>query len=156
MNPVFLGLGANVGDRKDNILKAIELLKRHVSITKVAPIYETKAFGYTEQANFYNTALVGTTALDPEKLLHFVKTVEKNSGRIKRFRWGPREIDIDILFYGDLILKTPTLEIPHPGIPERFFVLKPLSDIAPDLMHPVLKQTVTKLLSRLPVGLAEN
>lgn len=149
MHTIFLGLGANVGDKKANLLKAIELLREKVSDIVFAPIYETKPWGYKEQENFLNTALRGTTSLSLFKLLRFVKKVEKKVGRIKRFKWGPREIDIDILFYDNLIYKDDALEIPHPRLAERDFVLKPLIDLDPNLVHPVLKETVGKLYREL-------
>lgn len=150
MKHVFLALGSNIGDRKAYILKAIEFLKEKISDIVIAPIYETKAFGVTDQNNFYNTALTGKTEFAPPELLTFAKDIEKRVGRIERFRWGPREIDIDILFYNDEVLKSEKLTIPHPGIPERYFVLKPLSDVAPDFIHPTLKKSVSTLLSELP------
>lgn len=150
MNKIYVAIGANMGDRKANITRAIELLKEKINDIQLAPIYETKAFGVTNQPNFYNTALAGKTELMPEELLKFVKEVEKRVGRVARYRWGPREIDVDIIFYNGLILKSEQLTIPHPGITERFFVLKPLSDLAPNLVHPVLHKSISELLSQLP------
>ncbi len=147
---IFLGLGANVGDKKANLLKAIELLKEKVSDIVVAPVYETKPWGYKEQDNFLNTAVRGSTSLSPIHLLRFVKDIEKKVGRIKRFKWGPREIDIDILFYDNLICKDHNLEIPHPRLHKRDFVLKPLMDLDKDLIHPVFKKTVIEVYKVLP------
>lgn len=147
---VYLGLGANVGDKKKNIQRAIDSLSKKLADVRVAPIYETKPWGYTKQGNFLNTVVCGITSLSPIELLHFVKAIEKEIGRIKRFRFGPREIDIDILFYDDLIVDEPDLKIPHPTIPERDFVLKPLMDLAPDFIHPIFKKTVKEIYGELP------
>ena len=150
MHTVFLALGANVGNKKENMAKAIELLSQKVHIVKKAPIYETKPWGYTEQENFLNTVIMAETDVSPEELLAFVKQIEEKVGRQKRFQNGPREIDIDILFYDDLILNTPNLTIPHALLHVRDFVLQPLADIAPDFVHPILHKTVQQLLERVP------
>ena len=152
MNRIYLALGSNVGDKKKNIQQAITLLRKKVSNIKIASFYETKAVGYTEQDNFINTAIEGNTALTPEELLVFIKDVEKKVGRIKRFLNGPREIDIDILFYNNHLLKKDDLQIPHPRLHERDFVLKPLTDLDPMLYHPICKKTVSELLKDLPKG----
>src|SRR5258706_7388759 len=137
MHKIFLALGSNVGDKAKNIETAIALLAEKIKDIHVASLYTTKPVGYVDQDNFVNTALSGDTDLTPEELLKFVKDIEQQVGRIYRFRWGPREIDIDILFYDDVVIKQERLEIPHPRLHERDFVLVPLSDIAPDLIHPV-------------------
>ena len=151
MHTVFLALGSNMGEREAFINKAIDLLRKEINVEKCAPIYESKASGFTDQNDFANTVLLGQTSLSSDELLSFIKKTEKDLGRIERFTWGPREIDIDIIFYDDLIYKNETLEIPHPRIAERDFVLKPLSDIAPDYIHPVLLKTIEELLNELPV-----
>lgn len=150
MATVYLALGANVGDCKKSIAQAVQYLEKSVTNIRVAPLYVTKAVGYTDQPDFFNTVLVGQTSLSPEELLVFVKGIEKKVGRVFRFRWGPREIDIDIILYDDLVLDTPTLTIPHPRFSERDFVLKPLSDLAPDVVDPRSKKTIHKLLQQLP------
>ncbi|OGG13074.1 2-amino-4-hydroxy-6-hydroxymethyldihydropteridine diphosphokinase [Candidatus Gottesmanbacteria bacterium RIFCSPHIGHO2_01_FULL_39_10] len=150
MNTIYLGLGANVGDKKKHIQKAIELLSPKITHLKRAKLYESRAVGFTDQDNFVNTVVEGKTLLTPQQLFKFVKNIEKEIGRIYRFRWGPREIDIDILFYGDQIVHKPDLEIPHPRLPERDFVLVPLLALAPDFVHPKLKKTITQLLQELP------
>ncbi len=149
MNKVFLGLGSNVGDRKKNIKEAINLLSREIKNVKIAKIYISKAVGYEEQANFLNTVISGYTSLDVEQFFKFIKDVEKKVGRKYRFRWGPREIDIDILFFDDLVYESETLKIPHPRIQERDFVLKPLIDLEENLIHPVFKKTVKSLFNEL-------
>lgn len=150
MHKVFLGLGANVGNKKKNIIDAISLLKEKIKNIQVAPIYETKPWGYKNQDNFLNTALKGNTSLSPSELFKFVKETETRIGRIKRFKWGPREIDIDILFYDKLIYKDEKLEIPHPRLHERDFVLKPLMNLEPNFIHPIMKKTMSELYLKLP------
>lgn len=149
MHTIFLALGANSGDKKTNIQKAIILLKEKINIQKIAATYETKPWGHKAQDNFLNTALKATTTLNPQDLLTCVKIIEEKIGRVKRFTNGPREIDIDILFYDKLIYKNHTIEIPHPRIAERDFVLQPLGDIDPNFFHPVHKKTIQQLLQEL-------
>jgi 2-amino-4-hydroxy-6-hydroxymethyldihydropteridine diphosphokinase len=149
LKTVFLGLGSNIGNRGEYIKRAITLLSEKIKNIQVAKMYRSKPYGYENQNYFLNTALKGQTTLHPQQLLDFVKDVEKKVGRVKRFHWGPREIDIDILFYEDLILETENLKIPHPLLHERDFVLKPLSDLQPDFIHPVLKKSVKEILKNL-------
>src|SRR3989344_1119258 len=146
---IVLALGSNVGDRKKNILDAIEMLKKKISSIDTAPIYETKPVGYTDQADFLNTAIKGETLLSPGELLSYVKEIEKKVGRVDRFRWGPREIDIDIIFYGDRIHDGEGLTIPHPMMHERDFVLRPISDLDADFKHPILGKTIREMLADL-------
>lgn len=150
MHHVFLALGSNIEDRKQHIETAIALLREKVQGITVAPMYETKPRYFEDQPNFLNTVLSGFTDLEPRELLHFTQAVQKEVGRVERFCNGPREIDIDILFYDDAVYKDEELEIPHPRLQERDFVLQPFSDIDPDFSHPVLKKTVRELLDALP------
>jgi len=150
MSNIFLALGSNVGDKKKNIEKAVVLLGEKVTNIVCAPIYETKPVGYEQQENFYNTVIKGQTELSPEALLGFVKGIEKKIGRKERFRNGPREIDIDILFYNDLVFHAKDLIIPHPRMRERDFVLQPFADISPHTIHPLYKKTIQELLDQLP------
>lgn len=147
MHKVFLGLGANVGDKKKNLEKAIGLLSEKIINIQSSKFYETEPWGYKEQDNFLNAAIRGETSLLPIELLKFVKDVETRVGRIERFKWGPREIDIDILFYDDLIFKNEDIEIPHPRLHERDFVLKPLMDLDPNFVHPIFKKTIRHIRS---------
>jgi len=147
---IYLALGANVGDTTKNLDQAIQLLKTKVSDIEEAPRYRSRAVGFTDQPDFVNTAVKGQTSLEPLELLQFVKSIEAEVGRISRFRWGPREIDIDIIFYDDLILNTEVLQIPHARFAERDFVLKPVFDLAPDLVDPVSGKTVSVLYNNLP------
>jgi 2-amino-4-hydroxy-6-hydroxymethyldihydropteridine diphosphokinase len=151
MHTVFLALGSNIENRKQHIEKAIVLLREKIHDITVAPLYETKPRYFENQNNFLNTVLSGFTELEPQELLQFTKTVQKKVGRVERFRYGPREIDIDILFYGNVVYKDEELEIPHPRLQDRDFVLQPFSDINPDFSHPVLKKTIRELLDTLPV-----
>lgn len=147
-----MALGSNVGDSRGHIEQAIKLLTEKINNVHRAPLYTSKAVGYTEQPDFLNTAVAGQTALESAELLAFVKDVEQRVGRVARFRWGPREIDIDIIFYGDAVLQTETLAIPHPRFQERDFVLQPLIELNPTLRDPKSGQTVQTLLDKLPVS----
>ncbi len=149
MEKVFLGIGSNVGERIVYIKNALNLLSQILKEIQTAHFYVSKAVGFEDQPDFINTAISGYTDLEPYELFKKVKDIENKVGRIKRFRWGPREIDIDILFYGSLIMEKDDLIIPHPRIHERDFVLKPLSDLDPDFVHPVLKKPVKELLLNL-------
>jgi 2-amino-4-hydroxy-6-hydroxymethyldihydropteridine diphosphokinase len=150
MATIYLALGSNLGESKQHIEKAIELMQESVYDIKQAPMYISKAVGYTKQPDFYNTAISGSTNLSPLELLGFVKSIEKEVGRIKRFRWGPREIDIDIIFYDHIILQSETLNIPHPSFIERDFVLQPLNDLCPQLIDPKSKKPIKSILKQLP------
>ena len=146
---VYLALGANIAPMKANIDKACLLLATKIDDIKMAPVYETKPWGFEDQENFLNTALRGDTDLTPEELLEFTQEVEREVGRVKRFQNGPREIDIDILLYDDVVLNTPRLQVPHPRMHERDFALQPLADLDEDLVHPVLGVSVRDLLRDL-------
>jgi 2-amino-4-hydroxy-6-hydroxymethyldihydropteridine diphosphokinase len=142
---IYLGLGSNLGDRQANLAAAIAGLGAAVKITAVSPLYETEPWGLKKQPNFLNMCARGETALEPQALLAFVKQLETDLGREPAEHWGPRLIDIDILFYDDLILSIPHLTIPHPGASDRATVLIPLEDIAPALVHPQIGQTIAWL-----------
>ncbi|MDD5687739.1 MAG: 2-amino-4-hydroxy-6-hydroxymethyldihydropteridine diphosphokinase [Elusimicrobia bacterium] len=132
MANVFLGLGSNKGYRKRNILKAIELLKKSgQKVLKTSSIYETKPYGYRKQKKFLNAVIKLKTVLSPGYFLNLCKRIEKEIGRKKSFRWGPREIDLDILFFDNKIIKSKKLTIPHKDLYNRDFVLIPLSEIEP-------------------------
>ena len=149
MVTAHLGLGSNLGDRKQNLAQALELLSKNVVIEKVSSIYETEPVGYREQPLFLNAVCRISTELSPAKLLRLAKKIEAKSGRLSSFCNAPRPIDIDILFYGNEVLDDKKLTVPHPRLVERAFVLVPLAEIAPDLVHPVNKKTVKKLLDDL-------
>lgn len=149
MNKIFLGLGSNIGNREKYILHAIQLLKTKISDIEYAGFYETKPLYFEKQADFLNTVLKGTTSLSPDHLLRFIKKVQTQTGRVKRFKYGPREVDIDILFYNNLIHNSKNLTIPHPLLQEREFVLKPFLEIEPGYIHPILKKTIKDLYLEL-------
>jgi 2-amino-4-hydroxy-6-hydroxymethyldihydropteridine diphosphokinase len=149
MTEVYLALGANVGDAEGNINKAVDLLGRELVDIKRAPLYRSKAAGYSEQPDFVNTAISGQTELSPAELLTFIKNVETKVGRVERFRWGPREIDIDIIFYGRQVISQYGLKIPHASFRERDFVLKPLIELEPGLTDPVEHKKLTELLEHI-------
>jgi 2-amino-4-hydroxy-6-hydroxymethyldihydropteridine diphosphokinase len=150
MQVIFLALGSNIENRKQHIETAITFLREKVYDITVAPLYETKPRYFEDQQNFLNTVLRGFTDLQPRELLQFIKTVQQEVGRVERFRYGPREIDIDILFYDNTVYKDEELEIPHPRLQERDFVLQPFADLNPNFVHPVLKKTIKALLDTLP------
>jgi 2-amino-4-hydroxy-6-hydroxymethyldihydropteridine diphosphokinase len=149
MPNIYLALGTNLGDRMDNLRRAVAALPPIIRVAALSPVYETPPWGYTDQPAFLNMALAGETESAPPGLIAFLKKLETELGREKTFRNGPRLIDIDILFYDDIIFEQTDLDIPHPRLHERAFVLVPLNDIAPELAHPVLKRTVHNLLQNV-------
>ena len=146
---VYLGLGSNMGDRESNLRSALELLAGQVALERTSPVYETEPWGYKEQPRFLNCVCEGTTTLDPRALLNLAKAIETALGRVPTFPQRPRAMDVDILFYGQRVIKEPGLEIPHARLAERAFVLVPLADIAAEWRHPVSKLRVADLLRRL-------
>lgn len=140
---VYIGIGSNLGDRKRNCRRAVELLRREgVRVAKASSLHETGPWGVVGQPDFINMAVEAETALSPRELLVLLKSMEKEMGREEGVRWGPRVIDLDILLYEGLVLEEPGLRIPHPLMHLRGFVLGPLAEIAPGVMHPVLGKSI--------------
>jgi len=150
MPMVFLGLGSNIGNKENYINKALTFISELDTVKKTSHLYLTEPVGNITQDWFLNCVVEIQTDVDPKKLLSSFKSIERKLGRTKTVKNGPRTIDIDILFYGDHVIKTKTLVIPHPLIQERLFVLQPMIDINPDFIHPVLKKSIYALYTDHP------
>ena len=146
MVTVYLGLGSNLDDREYNLDRALDFLSQRLRVEKVSSVYDTEPLGNTNQPRFLNLVCQVSTGLEPMALLILVKGIESKLGRLTHTSNLPRPIDIDILFYGDQVIETPKLVIPHPRLAERAFVLIPLAEIVPDLVHPVTGKTVNELM----------
>lgn len=149
METIYLGLGTNLGDRIANLRAALDGLAEELVITAVSPIYQTPPWGVIDQPDFLNLCLQAKTNLPPLELLAFVKALEVQLGREPAKRWGPRLIDIDIIFYANQLIETESLTVPHPHLAERAFVLRPLADIVPTFVHPHLGESVATLAARV-------
>jgi len=146
---VYLGLGTNLGERRQNLQGAHDALASFMQVTRASQVYQTLPWGYTDQPSFLNQVLEVRTALGPLDLLARLKSIETRLGRMPSFQYGPRLIDIDILFYGSQQVNLPNLVIPHPRLPERAFMLVPLAELAPNLFYPPLGLTIRQLLARV-------
>ena len=146
MKTVYLSLGSNIGDREANLRAAVERL----GVARQSPIYETEPVDYVHQRWFLNLVVELETELFPRQLLARTQKIERELGRVRGIPKGPRTIDIDILLYGSAIVKTPALEIPHPRMAARRFVLAPLADLAPELRHPVTRLSIREMLAAAP------
>ncbi len=152
MKTVYIALGTNLGNRLANLREAIDFFSSELRVIRESTIYETPPWGYIEQPAFLNMVIEAETKLAPRALLSYLKDKEKNLGRVKNFRNGPRLIDLDILFYDDLILDEKKLTIPHPRLHERAFVLVPLAEIAPAFIHPLFGKKINVLLQDVDIS----
>ncbi len=151
MNIVYLLTGGNIGDRKLALQKALSLIELNCGeIISLSSIFETEPWGNPDQPPFFNQVMAIQTELKPRQVLRRILKIETQTGRIREEKYGPRIIDIDILFYNDEVHNYPLLKIPHPEIQNRRFVLVPLAEIAQDFIHPVLKKSITQLLAICP------
>lgn len=147
MSKVWIALGSNMGEGRKNLDLAIKMMnERGVLVEKVSTYIETEPYGYTEQDNFVNAVCIAETKLSPRELLEVLLKIELDMGRVRIIKWGARIIDLDILFYEDLIIDEEDLKVPHIEIQKRSFVLEPVNEISPDKIHPVFKKTIHQLL----------
>lgn len=147
MANVFLLLGSNLGDKIGQLTKARQQISRLIGpIITASSVYKTAAWGEENQDDFLNQVVLVNTELQPYEVLNIAQNIEKQEGRIRQERWGPRTLDIDILLWDDKVVANPDLKIPHPEIPDRRFTLVPLAEIAPLLVHPIYQKTIKNLL----------
>ena len=150
MHKTVIAIGTNLGDRKKNIETALDFMRENgINAVKVSSFYETEPYGYKEQPGFLNAAALCETNLTPRKLLETLLGIEKKMGRVRKIHWGPRIIDLDIIFYEDFVINEKNLTVPHPDMQNREFVLKPLNEIVPCYVHPVFCKTVRTLYEEL-------
>ena len=151
----YIGIGANLGNREKTLQDATGILdaKPEIAVVAASAVYETAPIGVTDQPYFLNAVLQIHTSLSARSLLNCLLAIEREFGRVRQTRWGPRTLDLDILFYGDTVIDQPGLQVPHPHLHERAFVLIPLCDLKPDLKHPVLGQSIQFLTDSLGMDL---
>ena len=143
----YVALGSNLGDKEANLRRALELLiERGVEIVKTSTFISTEPYGVTDQPTFLNGVCEVRTSLEPLALLHILLAIEQEMGRVRLRHWGERNIDLDLLLYEDVVMDTPQLKLPHPDMQNRDFVLLPLAEIAPELVHPTLQKTISELV----------
>ena len=142
----YIALGSNLGDKEANLRRALELLiERGVEIVKTSTFISTEPYGVTDQPQFLNGVCEVRTSLVPLALLHTLLEIEQEMGRVRLRHWGERNIDLDLLLYEDVVMDTPELKLPHPDMQNRDFVLMPLAEIAPELVHPILQKSIEEL-----------
>ena len=146
----YLGLGSNLGDRVHNLKRCVTLVSEWLGDVEVSSIYETAPVGFSNQPGFFNAACRLRTRVNPFELMHNIRKIEATVGRHRTFVNAPRTLDVDILLFGKLVIETPPVVAPHPGLHERSFALAPLAELAPSLIHPGLGLSVTELLSSMP------
>lgn len=146
---VLLGLGSNLDHREANLRKGVAMLARSLEMVEGSSVYETEPWGYKGQPRYLNLVCLARTAVSPEELLRLCQETERAAGRTPTFQYGPRVLDVDILAYGERVIDTPALVVPHPRLAERRFVLVPLAEVAPGWVHPVLKSTASELLTEV-------
>jgi 2-amino-4-hydroxy-6-hydroxymethyldihydropteridine diphosphokinase len=153
MSVSYIGIGSNLGNRQENCFRAVEVLEeRGIKVQKKSSLYETEPWGVKDQPRFVNMVVQIETTLKPKDLLRLLKDIEREIGRQDSFHWGPRIIDLDILLFNALVLNEENLQIPHPYLHEREFVLRPLNEIAPDVIHPVFHMSIDKLTQNMLGG----
>ena len=148
----FIGLGGNLGDVRATFGRALKKIEGFAQVEKISSLYRSKPYGFEDQPDFLNAVARIDTELEPLPLLAALQAIEKDLGKKVLRENGPRAIDLDLLFYDDLVSKSEQLEVPHPGIPERDFVLLPLAELDPDFIHPVLHRSMGQLQSECPGG----
>ena len=147
IHTAYVALGSNLGDKEANLCKALELLEeRGVEVVKTSSFICTEPYGVTDQPQFLNGVCEVRTSLEPLELLHTLLDIEQEMGRVRLRHWGERNIDLDLLLYEDVVMDTPQLKLPHPDMQNRDFVLLPLAEIAPELVHPTLQKTISELV----------
>ena len=150
LHTAYIALGSNLGDKEENLRRALELLEeRGVEVVKVSTFICTEPYGVTDQPQFLNAVCQVRTSLEPLALLHTLLGIEQEMGRVRLRHWGERNIDLDLLLYEDVVMDTPELKLPHPDMQNRDFVLLPLAEIAPELIHPVLHKNMRELKEEL-------
>lgn len=149
MFEVIISAGSNLGDRKSNLDRSIRIISGKCTVQLVSSVYETEPVGKSDQPYFYNMVYKIRTRMLPHCLLEFLKETERSIGRTGTERWGPRIIDLDIIFFSKLIVETPNLKIPHPDAHRRRFVLEPLEELCPDMVHPLLNKDIKSIIQQL-------
>ena len=150
LHTAHIALGSNLGDKEENLRRALELLEEHgVEVVKVSTFICTEPYGVTDQPQFLNAVCQVRTSLEPLALLHTLLGIEQEMGRVRLRHWGERNIDLDLLLYEDVIMDTPELKLPHPDMQNRDFVLLPLAEIASEFIHPVLHKSIDELKENL-------